>query len=151
MKNWNYYKIVYLMAIIIFLFISCEDKENNNTPEITREFNDLVFLEKNIKLIDETGNNQNLKQRGIWQKIQNAFDDLSSKSLGGWIATFNEVYNTGEFLICIENNVNYDNGYYDINNFKALFCDIQILEYEDSFIGELIFEIVDDWMYKNVK
>ena len=74
MKNLKHYLIVCFMTIIVFTFICCEDDKNNDSPEITREFNDLTFLGKNIKLIDETGNTKDLKARGIWQKIDNGLN-----------------------------------------------------------------------------
>ena len=54
------------MVIIVFKFIGCGDNKNNDPPDVSREFNDLTFLEKNIKLIDETGNTK--KSKGVFGK-----------------------------------------------------------------------------------
>ena len=83
MKNWKHWAFVAVIAVVVIIigFVACKE-EDDPPPVITREFNDLTYFGKSIKLIDETGNAQDLKARGIWQKIQDGFN-ASHFSLSG--------------------------------------------------------------------
>jgi len=125
MKNWKHYLIVCFMALIVLTFIACED----DPPEVIREFNDLTFLGKYIKLIDETNNSKDLKTRGIWQQIQNGLNATTATPESIFGTKFFKIYNTGNFGIIIESNANYNNGFYGVNGYKVLLCELQLIEY----------------------
>ena len=138
MKNLKHYLIVCFMTIIVFTFICCEDDKNNDSPEITREFNDLTFLGKNIKLIDETGNVNDLKARGIWQKINDGLNASTAKPDGYFGIKFYSIYALGNFAIVIEGNKTYTNGFYGLDGYKILFCETQLSEYTAIYIRDCI-------------
>ena len=58
-----------LAAVLVLALMGCggngDDEKDGN---VKREFNDLTFLGKNVKLIDQTGNAKDLKARGIMEE-----------------------------------------------------------------------------------
>jgi len=134
MKSWKNIVFIFLLVIIIFAFIGCGDDKNNDSPKVTREFNDLTFLGKNIKLIDETGNANDLKVRGIWQKINDGLNASTAKPDGAFGIKFYTIYAIGNFAIVINSGEDFLD-YYSFSDHKVIFRENQVLEYNS---GEII-------------
>jgi len=109
-----------------------------------QEFTDLTFLGKSIKLIDQTGNAQDLKTRGIWQQLQDGFN-ASTTGDGDAKNKFYAIHSTGNFAIVITSGTNYPNGY-AVDGYKILFNENQLSEWSASDIGNGICDIVWDDM-----
>jgi len=135
MKNWKHYGIVCLLAFVVLAFISCKE---DDPPEIIREFNDIIFLGKNIKLIDETRNEKNLKERGIWHKIQDGLDSQTINPEGNWKKKFEAIYETGNFAIIITNGLDFEDGYSFIE-YNILFRENQLFGFSAEDIGGAIY------------
>ena len=144
MKNWKHYGIVCLMAFIVSIFITCDkDKE---TSEVTRVFNDLELYGKNIKIIDETNNVQDLKTRGIWKLLKDGLNQMDLWAIDAENRGSNElpkirffpIYETGSFAIIIEDNAIYQNGFFGFNDNKILLSDNILMNLNATEIAECI-------------
>jgi len=113
-------------AVLVLTLMGCRDDEKDDN--VQREFNDLMFLGKNVKLIDQTGNAKDLKARGIWQKVQ---DGLSASSVDPGDAIglkFDAIHATNNFAIVITSGVDYPNGY-AVDGHEILFRENQLSGY----------------------
>ena len=119
-------KPIFLALIAIFLLslIACDDKEEN-PPEITREFTDLILWEKNITLIDRTNGTTDLKDRGIYTQIQNALNSSNMSTTNPIRIKFNQI---NDFAIVIESGADYIDGYSAYGH-EVRFRENQLLEF----------------------
>jgi hypothetical protein len=85
-----------IIAIIAIAIIGCKQDEPTPTLQIQREYNDLTLVRgKSITLIDETGSATDLKARGIWQKLNEAFGNLDSIMSTTAKEKFDRIYTAG--------------------------------------------------------
>ena len=105
---------------------------------VAREFSDLTLLGKSVKIVDQTGNSQSLKTRGIWQIIQNALtaSDIDPNGMMG--TKWNTIHATGNFAIVIETNKTYPNGYYRVDGHKIFFSDDLLSDFDSQDITDCI-------------
>jgi len=135
--------------LIGFIVYSCGGDDEK--PEVQREFNDLTFLGKNVKLIDQTGNVKDLKARGIWQNIQNGLNASPATPEGTVGLKFLTIHGTGNFAIVITSGEGYAN-YYSVDGYKVLLCETQLPEMNANDIAGLVCgAIMDDMIVAHVK
>jgi hypothetical protein len=99
---------------------------------IQREYNDLIFMEKNIKLIDQTNGATDLKARGIHGQIQGGLNDARLKPDD--TTKFNKIYASGDFAIVIESGADYIDGY-STSGHQILFRENQLSGFTSYDIG----------------
>ena len=146
MKNTTKAKIIAGGLAVALLFVACDDKQKEEPPvvvEVTREFNDLTFWGKNIKLVDETGNAKDLKARGIWKQIQNGFDAVTIDPTDAVALKFIAICDTGNFAIVITSGADYPDGY-AVDGYKILFRENQLSGFSAVELGDGIVSITYD-------
>jgi len=147
------FTVIAVAAIIALALavIGCKGDDDTTTggtqeqPKVQREFTDITFLGKSIKLIDETNNPKDLKERGIWKQIQDGIDTQTINPASEWAIKFNEIYATGNFAIVITSGEDYIDGI-DVDGYKVLFRENQLSEYTAEDIGGGIYFVVDSLM-----
>ena len=169
MNNWKKNMSVCFFVIIILAFIGCNSNGDNDPkctcpngtvhtetqcgcnavgndcnciydpPEVTREFYDLTFLGKEIKLIDETGNTQNLKERDVWQKIQYALNISTATPESPFGLKFFKIYNSGNFAIIIKSGESSD--WAKIDGYKILIHE-NVLSEDNDYIHDYIYDAI---------
>ena len=130
-----------IVAIIALAIIGCKGDEPTDTP-VTREFTDLTFLGKSIKLIDETNNPKDLKARGIWKQIQDGLTELAKTAGSTFPSKFDIIHSNFKIRIVKDNTaLNFDLGY-AIDGYEILFRESDIQEYDTNTIRTYVYEAV---------
>jgi hypothetical protein len=143
MKNWKNCVLFGMVAIIVFsiVFVGCDDGNKETNPK--REFKDLIFLGKNITLIDESDNSKDLKERGIWKRMQDVFNAWAGNTTDAWGQKFIAIYNTGKFAVVIRGGNN--NNWAVTEEFKIIIYENHFSE-NDEWINDYIADAVSDNM-----
>jgi len=144
---------VVLIAKAALALTGCYDTPDNLTVEqqVTREYNDLTFLGKNVKLIDQTGNAEDLKTRGIWQQIQNGLNASVATPESAFGLKFAAIHDTGNFAIVITSGPGNLSGY-SVDGYKVLLAEAQLPEMGNNDIAGIIGDaIMDDMTVAQIK
>ena len=144
MRTWKHCTcvIIFVIATFIVVLTACNHLTPMGNEPFPREFNDLIFLGKNITLIDNTNGTTDLKARGIWQQIHDGLDtSLFLPSINFW-NKFIAIHNTGQFAIVVNSGMDYEFGH-DVEGYKVLFKENQLSGYDSDTILGIILQAIN--------
>jgi len=114
MKNWKQNLIIYLLAIIVFAFIACNDDKNNDDPNVSRDQITTISILGGVSSATVRGHMTNAQWEGVAVKIENNINDVYDTAPTEGKTFLEEVFTNSNVTIIVEV---IPNGY---TNFKTI-------------------------------